>query len=134
MSETQKIFHYNINSVITIRVRVRKYSINRVPVQKKLINRVRVPGPKKMDPTGSTVESCSKNLGPGGLYSKNKLNISVMTRLNGLMFVLMKTASSIIISIKIWSITIRCNKKICFPINRRKNNIWSIKVYSLNKC
>jgi hypothetical protein len=31
-----------------------KILISRVRVQKNLINRVRVPGPKKMDPTGST--------------------------------------------------------------------------------
>jgi hypothetical protein len=36
MSETQKMFHYNINSLIDIRIRV--------------------PGPKKMDPTGSSSE------------------------------------------------------------------------------
>jgi hypothetical protein len=39
MSETQKIFHYNINSIINIRVRVG------------------VPSPKKMDPTGSNEQS-----------------------------------------------------------------------------
>ncbi len=69
ISETEKIFHYNINSVINIRVRVRKYSINRtrVRVQKNLINRlrVRVPGPKKMDPTRSTNEGELKLEGEG---------------------------------------------------------------------